>query len=128
MSVILNSPNVVIGHMSGGTININNGTTSQPESKKDQTKTQQVEDITPAEPEPQPEPKSPKDIWGIPQKGKYNQVREYIKDRKKGDPEFKEYCQNHSLREICAYLTDEFGWDVDEHSLGANLNRNRSIF
>jgi len=88
----------------------------------------ETEDITPAEPEPQPEPKSPKDIWGIPQKGKYNQVREYIKDRKKGDPEFKEYCQNHSLREICAYLTDEFGWDVDEHSLGANLNRNRSIF
>lgn len=128
MSVILNSPNVVIGHMSGGTININNGTTSQPELKKDQAKTQQVEDITPAEPEPKPEPKSPKDIWGIPQKGKYNQVREYIKDRKKGDPEFKEYCQNHSLREICAYLTDEFGWDVDEHSLGANLNRNRSIF
>ncbi len=82
----------------------------------------------PAEPEPQPEPKSPKDIWGIPQKGKYNQVREYMKARKKGDPEFRKYCQNHSLREICAYLTDEFGWDVDEHSLGANLNRNRSNF
>jgi len=93
------------------------------EQKKEQAKV--PEDITPVEPEPEDKPKSPKDIWGIPQKGKYNQVREYIKDRKKGDPEFKEYCMSHSLREICAYLTEEFGWDVDEHSLGANLNRNR---
>ena len=68
-------------------------------------------------------PMDPKDIWGVPQKGKYNQVREYIEDRKKGDPEFREFCLRHSLREICTYLTDEFGWDVDEHSLGANINR-----
>lgn len=83
-----------------------------------------ADDVEEVQPEPQPA-KSPKDIWGIPQKGKYNQVREYIEDRKKGDPQFKEYCKQHSLREICAYLTDEFGWFVDEHSLGANLNRNR---
>ena len=65
----------------------------------------------------------PSNSWDIPQKGKYNQVREYIKVRKKEDPDFREYCLRHSLREICSYLTDEFGWDVNEHSLGANLNR-----
>ena len=94
------------------------------ESKKEQAK--QVEEVTPEPEKPQPEPKSPKDIWGIPSKGKYNQVRKYIEDRQKGDPEFKEFCLRHSLREICTYLTDEFGWDVDEHSLGANMNRNRN--
>ena len=78
------------------------------------------------EDEPKNASKSPKDIWGIPSKGKYNQVRKYIEDRQKGDPEFKEFCLRHSLREICTYLTDEFGWDVDEHSLGANMNRNRN--
>ena len=67
----------------------------------------------------------PADIWGKPRKGKYTDVRHYLEDRKKGDPEFKEFCLKHSLREICSYLTDLFGWDVDEHSLGANLNRNR---
>ncbi len=48
MSVILNSPNVVIGHMSGGTININNGTATQ-ETKS--PKSQPIcEDIEPTEP------------------------------------------------------------------------------
>ena len=53
MSVILNSPTVVIGHMSGGTININNGTASSNDQR--QTTNDQVEDITPAQ-EDQPEP------------------------------------------------------------------------
>jgi len=91
-------------------------------SEPQQTPNEQVEDITP-EPEETMPAKSPKDIWGVPRKGKYNEVREYIEDRKKGDPQFREFCKNHSLREICAYLTNEFGWDVDEHSLGANINR-----
>ena len=85
-----------------------------------------AEDVEPEQEEAKPAHKSPKDIWGVPQKGKYNQVREYIKDRKKGDPQFKEFCQGHSLREICSYLTDEFGWFVDEHSLGASINRHRN--
>lgn len=75
------------------------------------------------EPEPQPQPAE--DIWGIPRKGKYTEVRRYIDERKKGDPQFKDFCRNHSLRDLCAFLTEQFGWDVDEHSLGANLNRNR---
>lgn len=48
MSVILNSPNVVIGHMSGGTININNGTATQ--ETKSQKSQPVCEDITPCEP------------------------------------------------------------------------------
>ena len=47
MSVILNSPNVVIGHMSGGTININNSANAEKEHP--QPAPQQVEDITPVE-------------------------------------------------------------------------------
>ena len=46
MSVILNSPNVVIGHMSGGTININNNTAPEPAKKAEPV----CEDITPEEP------------------------------------------------------------------------------
>jgi len=53
MSVILNSPNVVIGHMSGGTININNGTATQETTSTKQAH-RQVEDITPVEPTPAP--------------------------------------------------------------------------
>jgi hypothetical protein len=83
-------------------------------------------DVQPEQEEAKPAPKSPKDIWDVPQKGKYNQVREYIKERKSGDPKFKEFCLNHSLREVCTYLTNEFGWDVDEHSLGASINRHRN--
>lgn len=47
MSVILNSPNVVIGHMSGGTININNHPSSE-HAKKEQP---DCEDIEPMEEE-----------------------------------------------------------------------------
>lgn len=43
MSVILNSPNVVIGHMSGGTININNSTPAEPAQKHQRV----CEDVTP---------------------------------------------------------------------------------
>lgn len=61
----------------------------------------------------------------IPQEGKYSEVRKYLDERKKFDAEFKEFCNSHSLRDLCARLSKEFGWFVDEHSLGANLNRNR---
>ncbi len=51
MSVILNSPNVVIGHMSGGTINIHNGSAEKETSCQHP---QQVEDLTPCEQEADP--------------------------------------------------------------------------
>ena len=59
----------------------------------------------------------------IPQERKYSQVREYIKERMKYDAEFKQFCDTHSLRDLCTKLTREFGWFVDEHSLGINKNR-----
>ena len=85
--------------------------------------------ITYTTPIPQPElaediePDAPTDVWGKPKEGKYSEVRRYIEERKKGDPEFKQFCHDHSLRDLCTRLTREFGWFVDEHSLGANLNR-----
>ena len=136
MSVILNSPNVVIGHMSGGTININNAA-SEP-SKKDQAKHQQVEDIAPVEDSAYSEKEQAnttknshytaakyKDILPIPRKGKYTEVRRYIEERCKFDEEFRDYVAHHSRVELCMRLTDEFGWDVDDHHLGVNMNRNR---
>lgn len=60
-----------------------------------------------------------------PQKGRYNEVREYIEERKKQDEVFKKYCLSHTRKELCARLSDEFGWDVDEHSLGVNSGRNK---
>ena len=44
MSVILNSPNVVIGHMSGGTININNNAAPEP-AKKTQPACEDIEPV-----------------------------------------------------------------------------------
>jgi len=78
-----------------------------------------VEDVTPDQ---QP---SAEDLLGIPAEGKYTDVRRYIEERKRFDAEFKAYCSNHSLRDLCARLTKEFGWFVDENSLQRNLNRNR---
>ncbi len=61
----------------------------------------------------------------LPPKGDYNAVREYIAERKKYDEEFRIYWDSHNLKQNCTYLTTEFGWIVDDHSLGTNLNRHR---
>lgn len=65
------------------------------------------------------------EILGVPEKGKYGQVRRYIKERCRFDDEFRQYVSSHSRVALCIRLTDEFGWNVDEHSLGVNINRNR---
>lgn len=65
------------------------------------------------------------DILSIPNKGKYTEVRKYIEERCKFDEEFKEFVAKHTRVELCMRLTEEFGWDVDEHALGVNMNRNR---
>lgn len=62
----------------------------------------------------------------IPKEGDYNEVREYIALRKKYDEDFRVYWESHTLKQNCHFLTKEFGWLVDEHSLGANLNRHRN--
>lgn len=64
-------------------------------------------------------------ILPIPRKGKYSEVRQYIEERCRFDEEFKTFVANHSRVELCMRLTNEFGWYVDEHSLGVNMNRNR---
>ena len=61
----------------------------------------------------------------IPKEGDYNAVREYIVKRKKYDEDFRIYWDGHNLKQNCVYLTKEFGWIVDDHSLGTNLNRHR---
>lgn len=58
-----------------------------------------------------------------PRENNYNDVREYIEKRKKCDQHFKYYCETHNRKELCEYLSKEFGWIVDDHSLGANINR-----
>ena len=60
----------------------------------------------------------------IPPKGKYSEVRKYIEERKRSDEEFKQFCQHNSRRTLCERLSKEFGWFVDEHSLGVNISRN----
>lgn len=64
-------------------------------------------------------------ILPIPQKRKYSQVRKYIKERCRFDEEFRNFVKYHTRVELCMRLTNEFGWDVDEHALGVNMNRNR---
>lgn len=74
----------------------------------------------------QPKQESPvDDILPIPPKGKYTKVREYITERCRFDKDFKNYVDTHTRVDLCKRLTDEFGWDVDEHHLGVNMNRNR---
>lgn len=58
-----------------------------------------------------------------PSEGDYNAVREYVENRKQNDDIFKNYCVSHSRKQLCARLSDEFGWVVDEKSYGKNLQR-----
>lgn len=60
----------------------------------------------------------------IPEKGDYKAVRSYIEMRLKQDPFFKNYYYANSRIDLCQLLTDEFGWDVNDHSLTVNLGRN----
>ena len=64
-------------------------------------------------------------ILETPQEGKYSQVRQYIQERCRFDPEFKQFINNSSRVEICRKLTQLFEWYVDDKSLGRNINRHR---
>ena len=84
-----------------------------------------AEDIEP-QPVQTPQKETKKDLDDIiefPKKNEYSQVREYIKERSRFDAEFKERVESYSRVELCMYLTDLFGWDVDPHHLGVNMNR-----
>lgn len=97
-----------------GTINFyeNNSANAHSESKH-------AEDIFPIE-TPKEKPYTPP----IPREGDYNGVRLYIEERKKYDESFKDYCSHHNRKELCLLLTKEFGWFVDDKSLGRNIQRN----
>lgn len=60
----------------------------------------------------------------VPREGDYNGVRLYIEERKKYDEQFKDFCTHHTRKELCTFLTKEFGWFVDDKSLGRNIQRN----
>lgn len=60
----------------------------------------------------------------IPREGDYNGVRLYIEERKKYDQDFKIFCQNHNRKDLCSFLTKQFGWYVDDNSLCQNIRRN----
>ena len=63
-------------------------------------------------------------VLSRPKPNNYNAVREYIEQRKKIDKPFKDFCLAHTRKDICARLSDEFGWTVDSHQLGVNIGRN----
>ncbi len=73
MSVILNSPNVVIGHMSGGTININNNAPAEPAQKRQRV----CEDVEPVQQE-QPASSIPPDFFRVSQKFSEQSIRERL--------------------------------------------------
>ena len=60
-----------------------------------------------------------------PKEGRYNEVREYIEKRKEQDEVFKQFCLSHSRKQLCEFLSMEFGWHVDDHHLGVNIGRNQ---
>ena len=77
-------------------------------------------DITTREESPKEKPYTPP----IPRESDYNGVRLYIEERKRYDESFKDYCSHHNRKELCILLTKEFGWFVDDKSLGRNIQRN----
>ena len=60
-----------------------------------------------------------------PKENDYNAVREYIEKRKVIDPVFKIYCKNNTRKQVCEFLSIEFGWTVEPHQLGVNIGRNQ---
>ena len=109
-----------------GVINFyENGSSNQ---KKEQAQPANVEEITPVEETAPANETAPKKEQAytppVPREGDYNGVRLYIEERKKYDEQFKDYCLRHNRKELCSFLTKEFGWFVDDKSLGRNIQRN----
>ena len=59
-----------------------------------------------------------------PKENDYNGVREYIENRKEQDEVFKDFCKSHTRKQVCDFLSMEFGWTVQSHHLGVNMGRN----
>lgn len=97
-----------------GTINFYESNASNPQKEQ-----AQVEDIQPLE-----TPKESTYTPPIPREGDYNGVRLYIEERVKYDPDFKDFYLHHNRKQLCELLTKDFGWFVDDKSLGKNISRN----
>ena len=91
--------------------------TPQPNSEPNPT---EKEDTPVQEVEPEQKAYTPP----IPREADYNGVRLYIEERKRYDEQFKDFCKHHNRKELCNLLTKEFGWLVDDKSLGRNIQRN----
>ena len=103
-----------------GVVNFYENGTSAP--KKEQAQPANVEETAPAN---ETAPKKEQAYTPpIPREGDYNGVRMYIEERKKYDEQFKDFCLHHNRKELCSFLTKEFGWFVDDKSLGRNIQRN----
>lgn len=101
MSVILNSPNVVIGHMSGGTININNNAAPEPAKKAEPV----CEDIEPCEPATNP----PK-FFRVSQKFPEQDIRDRLAAELSRSTTKIEFCR-------ALYLLQRIGCiDIDQYS------------
>ena len=114
----------------GGTVNYNDNSKEYHINAKDGNVAEIMRQLETQEPANSDRYEDAKEIESepilpIPKEGKYTKVREYIKERSRYGEEFKNFVKEKSLRELCARLTKEFGWFVDEHSLGSNLNRHR---
>lgn len=68
---------------------------------------------------------STKQAIARPKENDYNAVREYIEARKEQDSVFKTFCKSHTRKQVCDFLSLEFGWQVQSHQLGVNVNRNQ---
>lgn len=53
----------------------------------------------------------------------YREIYEYIRSRKRCDPDFNKICKEESTASVCRRLSDIFGWDVDDNSLRQYLGR-----
>ena len=122
MSVILNSPNVVIGHMSGGTININNGTATQ-ETKSEKSQQPVCEDIEPVQEKPANVP--PK-FFCISEKFPEQNIRDRLDADLKHSTTKIEYCRAlYRLQDIGCIDIDQYASDAKRAEV---LNEYQSRF
>lgn len=59
----------------------------------------------------------------LPRERDYQGVVEYIEMKTQRDKFFAVYRRTHSMVELCVILTEVFGWDVSDHSLGERIRR-----
>lgn len=60
-------------------------------------------------------------VMSIPPERNYVEVRTYVIERCKYDPDFKNYFRLHKMTDFCEQLTLLFGWFVDPNALGKRM-------